>query len=502
MEEIIIPEKIRLKFSVKNCVKSFYYKVKLKFLNDEANSTSFSTEEKKAEEDNSLIKYNSILECDYYFYKLQNIEIKVTKIKLSCSMKSFKIGNETLTLSTIILSKNGKFETKLGKNTNENFIIEYEINKDIDNNLNIQKNSFLDYIKAGIEFKLFVAIDYFDNEYHKLSESKNPFLLTIRNIRQILNDFTRTFEVYGFGNNLIDNNNKNNINQNFFNLNKDNDTFEGYTAIHYAYYEMFTKIKRNNDSIEEKKLSPLLEYLLKKIMEQKNPNEYNIIFILINSLNENDFLNCIDTLIKASFLPLSFVFIGIGDNDEKINIINKLSEEKKDQRGNKKIRNNTNFIHLKEKNFENEDDIYNDVLKKIPEQLCEFYFMNKVGLNEIKNRNINNKNSLIVFDTYNSLLQQIKLEEKDNAAPSFLDINKNKNNENIKDKNDSVNNNINISINVDTNNNVNNNVNNNTKSFEYKTRHHTPKDKYIINPNTNQSNDQKKYKLKNPFKQQ
>ena len=500
MEDISIPERIRLKFFIKNCVKSFYYKVKLKFLNDESNTTTFSTEEKKAEEDNSLIKYNSILEYDYYFYKPQKIEIKVTKIKLACSMKCFIIGDESLTLSTIILSKNGKFETKLGKNTNEYFIIEYEINKNIDNNLNIQKNTFLDYIKAGIEFKLFIAIDYLDNEYHTMSESKNPFLLTLFNIRQILNNFSRIFEVYGFGNNLIDKNNKNYINNNFFNCNKDDDTLEGYTAVKYAYYEVLTKIKFNNDSLQDKKLSPLIEYLLKKIMEQKNPNEYNIIFILINSLNEKDYLNCIDTLIKASFLPLSFVFIAIGENGEKINVINKLTEEKKDQRGNKKIRNNTSFIHLKEKYFEKENDIYNDLLKKIPEQLCEFYLMNKVGLNDIKNRNINNKNSLIVFDTYNSLLQQIKLEEKDNAAPSFLDINEN--NVNNKDKKENVNNNINIHINVDINNNVNNNLNNNTKSSEYKTRHHTSKDKYTIRPNSNQNNDSIKLKIKNPFKQQ
>ena len=164
MEDVIIPEIIRLKFSIKNCAKSFNYKVKLKFLNDESNSTTFQTEEKKAEEDNSLINYNSILECDYYFFKLQKIEIKITKIKLSCSMKCFKIGNETLTLSTIITSKNGKFETKLGKNAQENLIIEYENIKNIDNNFNIQKNTFIDYIKAGIEFKLFLVIDFFDNE--------------------------------------------------------------------------------------------------------------------------------------------------------------------------------------------------------------------------------------------------------------------------------------------------------------------------------------------------
>ena len=497
MEDVIIPETIRLKFSIKNCAKSFNYKVKLKFLDDESNSTTFQTEEKKAEEDNSLINYNSILECDYYFYKLQTIEIKITKIKLSCSMKSFKIGNETLSLSTIITSKEGKFETKLGKNAQENLIIEYGNIKNIDNNFIIQKNTFIDYIKAGIEFKLFLVIDFFDNEYHELNPSKNPFLFAIRNIRHILNDFTKKFEVYGFGNNLIENDNKNIIKDNYFNLNKNNEIFEGYTAIHYAYYEIFTKIKFNNDSIEEKKLSPLLEYLLKKIIEQKNPNDYNIIFILINSLNKNDFFNCIDILIKASFLPLSFVFIAIGKDEEKINIIKQLCEENIDQRGNKKIRNNIHFIHLKEEHFEQDTDIQNDFLKKIPEQLCEFYSMNKVGLNEIKNRNANNKNSLIVFDTYNSLMQQIKSEEKDNAAPSFIDIKNNKNNKNIQDKKEVVNNNyknIDININKDTNN--NNKVNNNTKSGIHKTRYH------LINQssNSNQNKETKNIKIKNPYK--
>ena len=77
----------------------------------------------------------------------------------------------------------------------------------------------------------------------------------------------------------------------------------------------------------------------------------------------------------------------------------------------------------------NSDIIKNKCLRKIPEQIIEFYELNKISLAEIKKNNVNNKSSLRIFETYNSLISQMNSKEKDkdinkidNAAPSLNEI--------------------------------------------------------------------------------
>ena len=430
-------DKIRLHFSLEKTDENFLYKIYFYFFPNK-NSNSFETEQIQSKEKNSLIKFNSYLTCDYFFNKYQKIEIIVEKIKLNSSLRNYKIGDERMTLATIISSKNCVFKTPLSLKSEENIIIEVEKEK-LNNNINI---SLFDYIKSGILFKSFIAIDFSDETYHILNEQKNQYLSSIKDFRKNLYEFTRLYEVYGFGNNF------NNKKGDFFNFCKDENFCElnGYTNIYLSYMEILNEIKFDNENkLKGKNLSPLIKHLVNKIMNQQNPNYYNIIFILINPSNINDYKDCVDVFIQASFLPLSFVIIGIGENDNNFNLIKKLCDENEDNIGKKRIRNNTNFIAIKDFK-QNLNKIQDEYLKKIPEQLCEFYFINNVDLNQIKERNINNyRNSLKVFDTYNSLIQQINSEDKiiNNDAPPLKE-------EQNKDKN----------VIIINNNNIDNNINN------------------------------------------
>ena len=484
-------DKIRLNFSLEYTDIDFLYKIFFNFIPNK-DSKSFETEQIKSKENNSSIKFSSYLICDYFFYKYQKIEIIVKKIKLNSSLRNYKIGDERMTLSTIISSKNCIFKTPVSLNNKENIIIEVEKEKSF-NNINI---SLFDYIKSGIQFKPFIAIDFSDENFHILNQQKNQYLFSIKGFRMNLYEFTRLYEVYGFGNNF------NNKKENFFNFGKDENfcEFNGYTNIYLAYMEILNQINFDKENIsKEKKLSPLIKHLLNKIMNQQNPNYYNIIFILINSLNINEYQDCVDVFFQASFLPLSFVLIGIGEDDNNFNLIKKLCDENENNIGKKRIRNNTLFISIKDFK-QNLNKIQDEYLKKIPEQLCEFYFTNNVDLNQIKERTINNnRNSLKVFDTYNSLIQQINSEEKinnndndNNAAPPLkedIKIENNNSNED-KDKNEIIinNNSIkgnNIEQNIDINNNINNNIDINNKN---KVR------KFEINLNVKNKNRKNSYK--------
>ena len=470
--------KIRLNFAIKNSNKSFYYSVRFEFIEEE--KTLFETEQIKSKEEGSLIEFKSRFSCYYYFYRMQKIKIMVKKVKLGKEnfLKNYPIEEKGLDLSALIFSKNGLFQIAIdqsynpyNKNFKEILMIKVENNIDIDNNISMNKHTFIDYIISGIKFKCYIAIDFSDKNYQEMNPLKNQYLLSILGFRETLFNIVRSFEVYGFSYNLK----KKDINDNkdFININKENEELFGYTQISYAYYQFLLRLELSDKFIKiekKKKLSPFIYYLLKTICEKKKSNDYNIVFLLINSLNEEQYQDCIDCFFKTSFLPISFIIIGIGENESQFRNLKKLCEVNKNEKGIKRLRNNTFFISMKECQYKS-DIIKNQCLKKIPGQICEFYERNKISLNDIKEWNIDNRNSIKIFDTYNSLIQELDLMEKnDNPAPSSSEININNNQNNLineeeeeKEIDISPNNSDNIDINID----INNNNNKNTKKNNF-----------------------------------
>ena len=466
--------KIRLKFSIRNCIKSYYYSIIFKFKEEDIKNkdqkTLFETEQIKCKQNESLIEFKNHFCCDYYFYKVQKILVQVKKLKNvgESYLKYFTIENNTFDLSSIISSKNGLFQIAIDDSYNplgglrEILMIKVENDYEIDNNISIRKNNFIDYILSGIHLKNFICIDFSDKELLEMNQLSNHYLNSILGFRETLNNFSRKYEVYGFDYVLK---NKND-NEDFLNFDKDDEELEGYTSISYAYYQFLLRLDLSDKIIKKEKknkLSSLISHISKKIFQKKSLNEYNLIFILINSLNEAQFQDCIDCFIKASFLPISFIIIGIGNDENKFVNMKKLCEIKKIKKGLNKLRDNTFFISMKE--CENKSEIIkNKCLIKIPEQICEFYEINKISLNDIKESNQNNKESIAMFDAFNSLMQQHDFKVmNDNPAPSSIEINNNQQNSIQEEPKNEItpenfdNNDTNIDINIDINNKKNKN---------------------------------------------
>jgi hypothetical protein len=162
-------------------------------------------------------------------------------------------------------------------------------------------------------------------------------------------------------------------------------------------------------------------------------------------------------------LPISFIIIGIGNDENKFVNMKKLCEINKIKKGLNKLRDNTFFISMKE--CENKSEIIkNKCLIKIPEQICEFYEINKISLNDIKESNQNNKESIAIFDAFNSLMQQHDFKVLNaNPAPSSIEINNNQQNSFQEEPKNEItpenfdNNDANIDINIDINNKKNKN---------------------------------------------
>ena len=519
------PIKVRLKFSIRNTIKSFRYSISF-YLKEE--NFEFKTEEVKSKEDNSLIEFKKYLCCDYYFYKVQEIKITVTKLKLGKDniLKNYFIEeNNPLSLSTIISSKNGIFQVAIDKSHNpynkdilkEILMIKMENNIDINKNIILNKNNtFIDYIISGIQFKCFIGIDYSEKKYQNMDESKNDYLLSIKGFRETLYYFVRKFEVYAFDYILNDEDKNKNNKEIFWKLNKNNEDNEefGYTAIKYAYYKFLSKLNLSDDiKREEKKnkLSSLIYHLINQIYQEKNLNNYNIIFLLINSLTKKQFQDCIDCFTKSFLLPISFVIIGIGEDENKFEYLKKLCEINKGKDGVKKFRDNTFFISMKECEYSS-DIIKNKCLRKIPEQIIEFYELNKISLAEIKKNNVNNKSSLRIFETYNSLISQMNSKEKDkdiniidNAAPSLNEIKINNNNKEINNNKKEMENEetpdgeSNIDKNIDLNQNIN--IKNNIKQNSMKAKHSEKNDKKfkLKNSSLKNSSGNKLKDFENPY---
>ena len=459
MEIIGLPysNEIVLNFSLNKCKNKHDYSIEFSLDNH------FKEFERiKCKSENSFIEFSESFPCKYYFYKIQNVTISVTKWE-GVRSKKFKFGNERcpLTLSTIVNSKNSEFKTKLDENNSEIIIIKVTKSQEIN------KYIFCDFIREGISFDGYISIDFSDKKYHlDIDMENNQYMKAIEGFRETLYDFVKYFDVFGYGAKLKNNNNNNP----YFNLSLNEDpSLKGLTNIKKAYIKCLEKI---DFSFNKNILSSLIQYIEKIIFQKYNLIKYNIFFLLINKAPD-DYQKCIDAFIKTSYLPLSIIIIGIGDNENEFNkIIQLFKNKKQSSNGMEKQRNNIFFISMKECNYQ-KDTLKNICLKDIPMQVVEYYKLANTTPEQIRNGNLENiKESLKILDLENSLYQNYDNkysvpplpgeEAKEEIINSIYLIENNYNNTNI-NNNENIKNISNIE---EFCYNKNNKFNQNTKKFQ------------------------------------
>ena len=423
-------DEIILHFSLMECKENYEYSIEIKSIKD--NSISFETEKKENESNNSTINFSRTLLCNYYFYKIQKIEVNIKRTKDSNFFVKYQLEpSYRLTLSTIINSKNSTFQYPINKNNENSEIIKIMAEKS--NNIKQNKYTLFDYIKAGISFDSYIVIDFSDQSEHTHAMEINNYIKSIGGIREILYDFLKTFEVYGYGAKLKIPD-KNNNNSSFFNLNLNGNKFlKGLTEIRRAYEQYLDELDFCNNNV----LSPLIKNILRRIYEKYELTKYNILFLLMNKApKKEDYQNCVDVLIESSFQPLSIVIIGIGDNENDFkNIQNLYNNKRSHSYGMERRKNNIFFVSMKE--CKNDANLLKNLcLKEVPKQMVEFYKIINTTPNDIRNNNLNNiKNSLNILD-FGSLCENV------DSAPSILSsskyINNEKNELNIYDSNNLI----------------------------------------------------------------
>ena len=376
ISKIYKKDKIKLTFAIENCLEDYAYALEFKIYHSPDDKELFKTEEVKNKRKNGTINFSKYIIYEYDFSKVKKFELHLKRWGISKFVNISVKEKYHLCISTIIASKNSVFKTKVKENVDncETIIISAENPEYSSLEKNVKNFNFFDYLKAGIQFNSFIAIDFSGGSEHVPDLKNNQFLSAIQGFRETIFEFVKSFKVYGYGANYegLDKEKK------FFNLSmEENAELTGLTKITNKYKECLKKIK-----FEEKGyLSPVYENIQKEIFKQYSPDTYYIIFILINNKPiESDTQNCINFLVESTRLPLSIITILIGDkNDEEKSSIKFLFSNKRKISSNyiERIRNNVSFFTMENCNYNNEI-LKSKCLREIPEQVLEFYRYNKI----------------------------------------------------------------------------------------------------------------------------
>ena len=260
----------------------------------------------------------------------------------------------------------------------------FSVNKkriNIINNSKIFRDfNFLDYLRNGVTIKLTIGIDFTSsnlppndpNSLHYLYGGMNDYESAIRACGSIVAyyDYNQSFPVYGFGA-IIKGHHKANM---CFNVNfQKNPEIQTIDNVINEYRNCFENIMLAGPT----EFCPLIQKVNDIIRKENNPLKYHILMILTDGIIV-DQQQTIDALVEGSFLPLSVIIIGIGDDPcpemiqldgDQIPITSSKGVIRK--------RDLVQFVPFnKYRNDPNE--LAAQVLEEVPRQIMEYYTQNNI----------------------------------------------------------------------------------------------------------------------------
>ena len=343
----------------------------------ENNLINFSTNVIKIESDYLCLNANDKIYIELYSY--QNMPIFLAYGKFTLSQLQTKTLNNQLT--EILLYNTNQENKGLVK-------IQYYIKN---------KFSFVDKLtKNKMQINLEIAIDYTKSNkppndprsnHYLNGRDLNDYEKAIKACCEVLApyDADQLFPVYGFGgipSYLNGKPNNNNKVSHCFNINFEEDAeIHGVDNILKIYRESLNNVVLSGNTKFSFFLKKVISNINKDLKYRKSENHYYMLLILTDGV-VNDLKETIDLIVEASFLPLSIIIVGIGDED--FSFIDKLDGDEVplvNSQGVKRKRDIVQFIRFNNFKKNNAINIGNDfaeeVLKEIPTQIEEYY--NEVG---------------------------------------------------------------------------------------------------------------------------
>ena len=258
-----------------------------------------------------------------------------------------------------------------------------------------KKASFIDYIMKGVTIKLTIGIDYTSSNkdpedplsLHYLGMNKNDYEQAIEacGIICAYYDYNQLFPVYGFG--AVINNTQHA--DYCFNVNFKNNP---------EIYTIENVIKEYRNSFKNLHLAgptnfcPLIKKVIGNIKMENNPLKYHILLILTDGIIY-DMQETIDALVDGSFLPLSVIIIGIG-NDHFSEMIELDGDDRPltNSNGVKRARDLVQFVPFNKFKF-NPNGLAEQVLEEVPRQIVEYYTMHNIYPDNLASANITSQST-------------------------------------------------------------------------------------------------------------
>ena len=332
--------------------------------NEKKEQMLYRSEGIKAFKTDKEINFKSFSIPDIYTCRNGNYEDSQVCISFDDALHKRNIGNYKGSLSSLVN------KTTI-VNLNENISAKIKIDA-------IKNYSFIDYLRGGMQINLTVAIDFTasngkpnnEKSYHYLGAEKTQYEIAIKSCGDIVAkyDFDQKFPAYGFGGKFYGNNKASHC----FPLNKnpDDPEIKGIDGI----LEVYREVLNNTELYGETYFHYIIDNL-NKIVKQEikdDKNIYNILMILTDGII-NDMDKTIDSLVEASFLPISVIIIGIGDSDfGNMNTLDADEVPLYDRNGRKADRDLVQFVPFKD--FKNDGQkLAEQVLEEVPRQIVEYY---------------------------------------------------------------------------------------------------------------------------------
>ena len=195
-------------------------------------------------------------------------------------------------------------------------------------------------------------------------------------------DYNQSFPVYGFGA-VVGMDTEPNM---CFNINfKDNPEIQTIDNVIKEYRNCFKNIQLAGPT----KFCPMIRKVINNIRAQNNPLKYHILLILTDGIIL-DMQETIDALVEGSFLPLSVIIIGIGnDHFQEMIILDGDNVPLVSSRGIKRMRDLVQFVPFN-KYRHNPTQLSEQVLEEVPRQIIEYYTMNNIYPENLSMARLNN----------------------------------------------------------------------------------------------------------------
>ena len=246
--------------------------------------------------------------------------------------------------------------------------------------------TFISYLRSGINIQLTIGIDFTGSNghykdppsLHYLGGGLNNYESAIRSCGDIVSayDKEQSFPVFGFGFNFIDPylNNFDGKYTDFnypINCDIENPAIKYIDGVLMEYRNFITKIHLSGPTYFSPMINDLIFEVEKEIDEGKLLN-YHIIMILTDGMID-DMDETKDSLVAASFLPISVIIIGIGNGDfTKMDVLDADVIPLYDSTGRKADRDLVQFVPYNQFK-DNPQLLAEQVLEEIPRQVVEYF---------------------------------------------------------------------------------------------------------------------------------